>query len=234
MSVILDALQKARRDNIREGHDGYAILDAPTPALRKRRSRLVTFFLLLTVLVVGCGIAAGFYYLSVRLNGGHPFNFRQTASATPGSSYAAMAGGQQRLGEDELPQPGMLNGNTGGLSSRKRMNERAALDELPAPVPMHELAPEADATLPPPPVPMKMQELGSKKAMQVASAKQKPATSGGFVLGSILYDDADPMAVVNGITVRQNQDYGDFKVLKIYPSKVVVQKPGEKPLALTR
>ena len=91
-----------------------------------------------------------------------------------------------------------------------------ATADLPPPVPMSQLRPEADSSLPHPP--------GSKVKL--------PPTRNGFVLGTIIGEAGTFIAIVNGTAVRAGRTYGNFKVLSITANEVVVQRDGEQPTVL--
>jgi hypothetical protein len=252
MSVILDALQKARREAAAEEHgaSSYTILDSPAAAARIKTRRLILFLSLFSILCMLCVLVLGWSYISPRLQwNGKPIG-SLLARGQAANANSAMANQQMRNLPAPAGQAPLSTGSSDSVSSSWSTSRQAAVqtaDDLPAPVPLTELGPEAADALPPAPIAARKpgdaspehRSAAPQQAMSVSAAEAGSASRnrgrsgpGGFTLGSILYDSSDPMAVVNGINVHEGQAYSDFKVLRIKPNEVIVQRDGEKPVTL--
>lgn len=244
MSVILDALQRARRENPEVGRGEYELIDRPTLGGTRRRGRWlrrIAMFMLMLVLVAGLGggaylgwrvwssrTEARLYVVPPAQAGLAPVVSQAVASeAVPSNAAVAPAEAVLRVTpvtstmitiSDPVPAP-----RTAPLAVSTPISQNlanaiggGATAELPPPVPMSQLRPEADSSLPPPP--------GSKVKL--------PPTRNGFVLGTIIGEAGTFIAIVNGTAVRAGRSYGNFKVLRITENEVVVQRDGEQPTTL--
>ena len=217
MSVILDALQKARRERLQEGYDHYQLLDQPSGRRGHRRggvARLLGYSALLLALCAVC--LGGGYLLWSHFHGtGRP---AAVAPAPQGAAVApsiAAPGATPGRAEVHFSDGTVVQMSGAPLSAAPA----APGSELPTPVPLSALSPEVGMSLPPPP----------SGPGAVAAPAPKP-----FALGAILYDENQRMAIVNGQTVQEGRTYTDFRVLKITPSEVVVQRHGERPTTLVQ
>lgn len=202
MSLILEALQKARRERVQDGDVSYGIIERPAPGPRRRGSRLLWLMAVVFGLMFIFVCAGALTILLVHsMRGGESLLARVSAMVAGAEKSAVAAAAQEAK---ELPVE--LAGAAGSAEPPPA--------DLPAPVPISQLNPEQVDTLAPP-------------------YRSSKAAKSGFVLGSIMWDEHDPIAVLNGITVREGRIYGDFKVLKIEPNGVVVQREGTKPITLT-
>ena len=243
MSVILDALSRARRENPEISAADYGLLDRPTITVpRKRRWIRRTVFTLFTLIVLG-GLGVGGYF------GWRAWNERGTArlyvvpSPTPLPAEGRVEPTSQQLASepaaipvselratpvattmitisDPVPtarpqQQGLALSTPVSREVASAIGGAAAAD-LPPPVPISQLNPEADSSLPPPP--------GQRTKL--------PPSKNGFVLGTIIGEGDTFIAIVNGTAVRAGRSYGNFKVLKITSNEVVVQRDGEQPTVL--
>lgn len=225
MSVILDALQKARRERLQEGYDHYQLLDQPSGRGRRRHGytvRLIGYVLLVLMLSALC--LGGGYMLWSHLHGGRIQAVSGPTPQSPGAAPSAVPAGATPGPAEVHFSDGTVIRMSGGAPAASPKSGTATAQirngqDLPPPVPLSELGPEAEKSLPPPP---------SGPRVRPAAASEP------FALGAILYDENQRMAIVNGQTVQEGRTYGDFRVLKITPSEVVVQRQGERPTTLVQ
>lgn len=215
MSVILDALQKARRERLQEGYDHYQLLDQPSGRRAHRGVGVARLFGYAVLLLALCAVCLGGGYLLWS----HFHGMAGPAAAPPAPQGAVVpptltAPGATPARAEVHFADGTVVHMSGGAPATP-----ASAPDLPTPVPLSELGPEAGKSLPPPPSEPGAVALPPTKAM---------------VLGAILYDENQRMAIINGHTVQEGRTYGDFRVLKITPSEVVVQRQGERPTTLVQ
>lgn len=277
MSVILDALQKARREKAQTNYDSLATDPLPPMAgvppvggRPQQRGRLVALIFVFVLLVAGAsvGAVAIYFHIAARFRAQSPAGPAQNFAAQSAIMMPAVASPATALSYPvQIPAPAQMSGpsqsafavtpfptavggsllQSSGTPVGSNLQRRlmgglpvvindpampvstpispalaAAMrpgTDLPTPVPLSELKPESNDPLPPPPAP-------EKRAVT--------SSSGGFSLGTILYDDNPDqrIAVVNGMSVREGRTYGNFKVLKITQTQVTLQRFGQKPVVL--
>ncbi len=242
MSTILEALEKARRERAEAQYTGHSILNAAPPLPNqqmRRRTRIATVVLFtgVTSLVLILLVAGALVFFYQRLGTlAHQMAANPPSAQPPMRTYVAGGG---------IVQSG---GSAPAVAASPASPVREA--ELPPPVPIQEVlaaqrdqaaraTPEARvATLPD--VSASRKDVESQPvvdapapALTAAQGKaEKEPSLDGFTLGAILYDPKVPMAVVNGMTVREGMVYDDFRVLRITPNSVVVQRSGRPPVTL--
>lgn len=239
MSVILEALQKARREKLQEGYDRHDVFDQATaPGAKSGRSvkrRLLWVGVIL--LATGGGALATQYVMT------HPDQVSGWRARIAGFSKPPVAVGpavpKAPVVEANSRVPATTTGSqeaevhfpdgkvvklsaplppTGATPALPVSVDPSGAGELPAPVPLTALSPEASQSLPPPP----------------RVQPEKPASKSGFTLSAILCDDNQRMAIINGHTVREGQTYSGFRVLQITPNQVTIQPNGREPLTLAQ
>lgn len=246
MSTILRALEKARRERLQEGREETPILDVPGPppsvapkviVRHSRRWMLVAVAVAFSTLLSVALVVGVFVYLEQRLEGwlGRA-GVRAEATSVAAPSAASVAEQPGGRGEQSVVARMRAGGGTAAMPTRlaaggPRAEVPGALD-LPTPVPMSELLREAETAASPSPSPnaarVAATQVGERPAVSAGEGEQ------GFVLGPILYDPRSPMAIVNGQSVREGGVYENFRVLRITPDSVTVQRAGHEPVVLRK
>jgi hypothetical protein len=237
MSTILEALQKARRDNPIDHVP--SLLDSPAVRVRRRRRwlRRVVWAVLTMVLIAAVG--SGAVFLARHYGLLQRSTIYVVASPPPVIPAAAPAQSIPALADpisvitlsqptpvattmitisDPAPRPAVPQvaaAQSTPLSDAVEAAMRSSVD-LPTPVPISQLDPHVEGSL--------VSRDGKVKV---------PVSKNGFVLGTIICEGDKCIALVNGTAVRAGRTYGDFKVLEITPTEVVVQRQGENPITLT-
>lgn len=250
MSVILEALQKARREGPEKGrYSEHEVIDVPVrrgpPRRRKkpgRAARKRTIIASVAGVLVIAGIAGGIWFYQAHFGQKQPVIYL-VAQGTPGAGGSAAA---NRGSVASLPVAGSAQSAAapagtpvaarGGLVVETVSNTNYEAP-LPTPLPISGTAAQPAADDLPPPVPLNDLNHGVDAAA-VNAALPKPGPSPTVVsapelkLGSILYDGSYKSAMINGIVVHEGKDYGDFFVDKIAPNQVTVHRPNEQPTVL--
>lgn len=225
MSTILEALEKARRERAEAQYTGHSILDAVPPQPNqqmRRRTRIATVVLFtgVTSLVLILLVAGALVFFYQRLGTlAHQIAAPPPSAQPPMRTYVT-GGGMVQSG---------ASAPTVAVSPVSPVREA----ELPPPVPIQEvLAAQRDQASRKDLESQPVVEVPAPAPRAVQGKAEKEASSEGFTLGAILYDPKVPMAVVNGMTVREGMVYDDFRVLRITPNSVVVQRSGRPPVTL--
>ena len=214
MSVILEALQKARTDDPREGNASRVVDVRPANGVTMRRPSALRAIWLVTSLVILLVVASagtGAFYWVISHREQFSFGIRPRASE-PASSLSQ---------SPAQPTPAVV--------------ATPLVADLPPPVPMQSVVPTpaapSQAALPPPPVGATTAVAASPNpAVSVATAT--PANP--FSLGTILCGDAnDCSAVVNGRTLHRGEMYKEFRVMEITSTEVRLQRGTEAPVVLS-
>ncbi|MBX7244407.1 MAG: hypothetical protein K1X53_02845 [Candidatus Sumerlaeaceae bacterium] len=244
MSLILDALHRARRDRDDPAYNNTRALDpqhirAAAPA--KKPSRLLIGSLIAcTVLSLGLAGFVAWYairqlsrFTELKVEGG-----AAPKSTLAGTKPAAVVAPTPATAEQELPVVAPSNAQL-----------QAAIQpptDLPPP-PVVPVAANKVTKAPDTPVPTDAAPKSARPdegPTETAAPTQpaKPATPSerlaarskkGFSLGTILFDENSKIAVINGTMLHEGQTHDDFKVLKITRNKVTVQRDGEDPVVLS-
>jgi hypothetical protein len=224
VSTILDALQKARREHPHEGAGDslgrLAAVQAAPPRRVPRRSvaaviGLTVVATMLTLLLVG----GAFVLLQKRMQWlvAPPRAGAAVAPVTPGIGVAPTPAEPAAAGRAQDGSPATFAVADGPVS---------ASVELPVVGPVRSADP---AVLLPPPAPAAQ----VPPAVTPQPAAATPAAGNeGFTLGSILYDDQVRIATVNGIALREGEEYGGMRVLRIMRDSVIVQRDRDDPVTL--
>ena len=257
MSTILKALEKARRERESDAREeSSSILDVPPkPAIpptklavssQRRMSLVVTGILTSTLVTLVVLSLAGFYFYKRFLAMDAPVTGRTSVIGQmnpalginplipPGDAFVSASGpnGTPTVTGKSVPAPPVdplalygadVSVSAGG--SQPGRPGQSVLD-LPTPVPMSELAREEKGEI--------ARATPSVSASPTAPAKRSSDEALGFTLGPILYDPRSPMAIVNGLSVREGGVYENFRVLRITPDSVTVQRAGETPIVLRK
>ena len=228
MSTILDALQKARREHQHDGGadslDRLTAAQAAPPRRVPRRSVAAVVILtiaatVLTLLLVG----GAFTMLNQRM---------RSLVARSGSGAGVVPGAPS-------PMPAAGRGSAAPAASGPASDPlfpalpaASALATSSVELPVAGPVPSADpAALLPPPVPAAQVPPAAATAASPATATP-PAAKEGFTLGSILYDDQVRIATVNGVALREGEEYSGFRVLRIMRDAVIVQRDRDDPVTL--
>jgi hypothetical protein len=238
MSVILEALNKARREKLPQGYDQHDLLGQITEPARRRRVLLRRIGVTVAILSVLGGMGLLGWYIMT----GVPIDWLaarlQASSAAPrardGAVAAADAAKAVQAGSTALANAAAMEGHARKAEvhfsdgtvvqfsgpalppGEFAMPPARAMsvDELPPPVPLNALGPEADRSLP--------------------AAPGRANAASPYNVSAILWDERQSMAIVNGLTVLEGRKYGTFRVLQITPDKVVIQPDGGEPIALSQ
>ncbi|MGI8907014.1 MAG: hypothetical protein ACR2IE_11055 [Candidatus Sumerlaeaceae bacterium] len=206
MSVILEALQKARVDDPAPGPAASRVVDvhpARGVKLRNETPRRLLWLVssVMILMVVGGAGAAAFYWVMEHRN---QFSFGlKPQPVSSGAAPTATLPVPRKSQPSELPQP-------------------VALQSAP-PVALQSAPPLAavpsQVALPPPPV---------------AAATPAPAPATPFSLGTILCGEGnDCTAMVNGRTVHRGDQVKDHRVVEITSTEVRLQRGTETPVVLS-
>lgn len=249
MSTILDALQKARRERPSET-EGYDVLDPKHGATRRRNRRTMVWVVLLTIVatMVVLGLTgAALLMLLDRLDARAPTGEGNAtvarspnnvdtvglpAMAPPTETVAQPAPAAQVQAQGQMPLV-LSPDNTGATELPVAGPENPAT--LPTPLPS---AMVADPGVAEPAQLLPMSEPAGPPPVATASPTAAASTTfsgrsqDGMTLGSILIDAEDRIATINGIPLREGETYEDFKVLRITPSAVQVQREGKPAVTL--
>lgn len=251
MSTILKALEKARRERAQarsDQGDSAELLTAapppPTPVIIRRKPRwgLVLASILASTVLTLVALAVVLMFLQSRMT--------QWAQNLPAAMWVAPAvvAPAQGLSPSNVVQPAQPSPVAGIVPSPQAapvVSRTAPAQtpaplpavDLPTPVPMSELldaGPPAGTVVPPAKFSSSVWRESPSPAVGAASAPARADENAGFVLGPILYDPRSPMAIVNGQSVREGGVYENFRVLKITPDSVTVQRAGETPVVLRK
>jgi hypothetical protein len=219
MSVILDALQRARRDDHRHASTTSNAVEVSRPAPRiiveQKSGRLILTAVLLTFFMVWLFAAAGVLYWF--------FYYKP-------SSEAAAA----KLAAQQIPAPAV-----------QAAPVAAPVTMAAQPVVQPPLAIPSAVELPPP-VPITSLPANSSSGAQVTYSRQENAGSAAIngasaaatkeqklVLGTIMCDVADCAAMINGRTVRHGQSIMGYTVLDVTATEVTLRRGNEEPIYLS-
>jgi hypothetical protein len=217
MSVILDALQRARRDDHRHSGTTSSAVEVARPAPRiiveQKSGRLILTAVLLTFFMVWLFAAAGvlywfFYYKPSEAAAAKMAALQNPVPAAPVQPTAApVTTAAQPVAQPPLAIPSAV--------------------ELPPPVPISSLpansSPGAQVTY-------ARQENTSNAAPTGASEAAKEQK---LVLGTIMCDVADCAAMINGRTVRHGQKIMGYTVLDVTATEVTLRRGNEEPIYLS-
>jgi hypothetical protein len=248
MSVILEALEKARRNHDAQAQHGGLLNQPSGPSASKKRGgflqAVLMTVLVLSMLLIGASVAG--VYLLWRNGTLQQFMSSATGQITPAGVAGLPASSEPALLQSNIssegspthiPTPAPISSAAAdamghspfgdaripaGAGARAHSDSRRVVagSSSPGSLPLVESALDL-----PPPVPLHELPID-----QVVGA---PASAvGEFVLGPILYEDRDPIATVNGRIVRPGGDYGRFSVLRITPTSVTVRPHGGQPVTL--
>lgn len=240
MSTILDALQKARRERP-EDAEGYDVLDPKHGAPRRRNRRTMVWVVLLTVVatMVVLGLTgAALLMLLDRLDAKAPASEGTPMIVRPpnpeGTAGLPMVAPPTETVLQPAPPPQvqvpvvLAPDNSGATELPVAGPENPA--SLPTPLPSAMVA-DPVAVQPSEDLPLsEPAEVATPTA--AASATFSGRSQDGMTLGSILIDAEDRIATINGVPLREGETYEDFKVLKISPSSVQVQREGKPAVTL--
>lgn len=234
MSTILKALEKAQRERASQQEANPAsILDVPLQlpesqqVVVRRRSRvgLVIASIIASTLVTLALLGGVLWFLQARLQEwvGRSVTppLLTNAQALPSTAPTQAEGAFSPAGAPNAPVPVTPPSNATTLNASSAVGA-----DLPPPVPMSELYRETHSAAP--------ATAAAPLAPLASKAPSQTDSQGGFVLGPILYDPRSPMAIVNGMSVREGGVYENFRVLKITPDSVTVQRAGEQPITLRK
>ncbi len=242
MSTILKALEKAQRERAgQQEADSATVLDLPLPTPESqrvvvgRRSRvgLVMASVIVSTLVTLVVLGGVLWFLQARLQewagSVTPPPRLPNTQTLPGTALAVGAAGapaQAGAANAPFPAANLPNQPVAPNPSATIVNPtHSAAADLPTPVPMSELYRETNSASPASVHP-------APSLAATVTPQVDPRSS--FVLGPILYDPRSPMAIVNGMSVREGGVYENFRVLKITPDSVTVQRAGEQPMTLRK
>ncbi|MCX7626604.1 MAG: hypothetical protein N2Z21_10420 [Candidatus Sumerlaeaceae bacterium] len=251
MSTILKALEKARRERAQtkpEQQDSPELLKPAPPAAspvvvirRKPRWGLVVASILASTVLTLLALVVALMFLQNRMA-----QWAQNLPPTMPIAPATLAPqGDSSPGSTQPPQssivaravPSPAASSTVSPSASAQPRTPVPIVDLPTPVPMSELMEGASpAAMVPAPQKASSEMLRGSPTppLGAGSASARPDEMAGFVLGPILYDPRSPMAIVNGQSVREGGVYENFRVLKITPDSVTVQRAGETPVILRK
>jgi len=213
MSVILEALRKARHDYEEPGYSGTRVVDVPRPTPHlapepRRGSRLLLLMFLLSSFLLVALLAGGltWWYFGP---GGRSLALGDMMSAATSPQRAVPPPGGHQLAAGAMLQPAAIPAVAG-----------VAPVDLPPPVPITAL---------PPPVVTSQQAAPAAAQAPAAPAAASPELK----LGTILCDGADCSAIVNNRTVRVGDSIRGYRVAAITGSEVTLERKGEAPLVLS-
>jgi hypothetical protein len=238
MSTILKALEKARREKVKSAPadvDAPTFLNAPTVpsapvVIRQPRWGLIILSVVLSVAFSALAVVAVLQYAD-RLRAQTIASKSATPAATEATASAPTPNAVSRAGSTAPAMP------TAAVQTSEKRSAAAAsapLADLPPPVPMTELLASQPPDVSPAGATPFYASPASGASPIATATKSRPDEQGGFVLGPILYDPRSPMAIVNGLSVREGGVYENFRVLKITPDSVTVQRAGETPITLRK
>lgn len=250
MSTILKALEKARRERAQaksDQQDSAELLKAapppPTPVIIRRKPRwgLVLASILASTVLTLVALVVVLMFLQNRM--------AQWAQSLPAAMPVAPAvvvpqgGSPSNVVQPAQPAPvaGVVPPPQAATvvshSAPAQTPAPVPVVDLPTPVPMSELldaGPPAGTVASPSKFSSQVLRESPSPAGSAAGATARPDENAGFVLGPILYDPRSPMAIVNGQSVREGGVYENFRVLKITPDSVTVQRASETPVVLRK
>jgi len=255
MSVILKALEKAERERSHGNGESATVLSLPPVAppappkviVHRPRYGLIIASVLTSTIVTIVLVAGVLWFVQLRMR---DWTQATHTVAPPMPAVAANPGGVAPAVaipavSASAPPSAFVAADAATPSSAIAAPAHTVagltatpVADLPTPVPMSELLRQG---------PMIFDESAAAAAAAAAVTRAPEAVSAskaraetdsseqsGFVLGPILYDPRSPMAIVNGLSVRQGGVYENFRVLSITPDSVTVQRAGEPPVTLRK
>jgi hypothetical protein len=254
MSVILKALEKAQQERSQDNGDSATVLTLPPVPppppekviVRRPRYGLIIASVLTSTIVTIVLVAGVLWFVQLRLRDWTQATHTvapavPAVAANPGGMAPAVA--IPAVSAFAPPSAFVAAGAAAPAAIAAPSHAAAVVTatpvaDLPTPVPMSELLREGPTVSDPSaagaagaPAVMRAPQAASASKAQAETASSE---QGGFVLGPILYDPRSPMAMVNGLSVRQGGVYENFRVLSITPDSVTVQRAGEPPVTLRK
>lgn len=224
MSVILDALHKARHENEEASYSTSRAVDVARPSYSLVKDQRSLWRSLLLVLIGGSCVAVALLFVGL--------GWWWFSSGEPGAAL------MKRFSLGRFVRPIATAPTLASTPSSALVPV-----DLPPPVPLSSLPVQTALVANQASPPALQQTAATAGATLIAQNGSQPATTSGLVaeqptpfpfrLGTILCDEMDCSASLNGRTVRAGDTVREHKVISVTATEVTLQRANEPVIVLS-